>query len=119
MRPGHYSMTMQDITRYAAQTLHRYLDWADIGRKCTAERLLAVLFYAAARLCSIEAASRRLTDAPSGQALRSALRRLCPPSEQLEGTLNGALSARLPKRLQAKPVTLAMDLTLIPYHGQP
>jgi putative transposase len=48
-----------------------------------------------------------------------ALRALCPPLETLEQQLNNSFAAQLPKALRQRRQRVAIDLTLIPYHGQP
>lgn len=42
-----------------------------------------------------------------------------PEYHEMEKRLNAALVDGLPKALRRRPQTLAIDLTLIPYHGQP
>ena len=80
MRPQHEVMTSERVYRYAANLLQTQLQWMDHGRKCTVKALLLVLFYAAGQLCSLAMACQRLRTAPSDQAVRDALRALCPPS---------------------------------------
>jgi hypothetical protein len=75
--------------------------------------------YAAARITSVFDACQRLAAAPSDQALRDALRATLPPIDELERRLNAGLAADLPKALRKRRHPLAMDLTLIPYHGEP
>lgn len=108
-----------EVYRYAATQLHEQLRWRDHGPKCTAQRVLQVLFYAAASLCSVFAACRRLRDTPSDQAVRDAVQALCPEVHPLEAQLNAALAGQLPKALRRRRQRLAIDLTLVPYHGQP
>ena len=45
--------------------------------------------------------------------------RRCPRLPELERRLNRALATELPKALLRKTRMIAIDLTLIPYHGQP
>ena len=119
MRSAHYRMTANDIYRFAAARLQPQLKWQDHGPKCTVTVLLQVLFYAAAPLCSVFAACARLRDAPSDQAVRDALAALCPEAEVLEQQFNQSFAKPLPKGLEKRSRRLAIDLTLIPYHGQP
>jgi hypothetical protein len=42
-----------------------------------------------------------------------------PPLETLEQQFNKSFAAPLPKALRQRRQRLAMDLILIPYHGQP
>ena len=118
MHPKHYSMTMQDVYGYAVTMLLPHLKWKDVGRKCQAETVLQLLFYAAANLCSLAAACQRLAATFSDQAVRTALARLCPDSAVVEDKLNRSYAHQLPKALSKRRQRLAIDLTLLPYHGQ-
>ena len=89
------------------------------GPKCTKSVILSILFIAASRICSIYAACRDLAYAPSDQALRDALMATLPKIATLEKRLNAALCVELPKILKRKARDVAMDLTLVPYHGEP
>jgi len=60
-----------------------------------------------------------LRTAPSEQAVRDALAALCPEPTPLEQRLNRLFAAQLPKGLHKRPQRVAIDLTLVPYHGQP
>ncbi len=112
-------MTANDIYRFAAAMLQPHLKWLDHGPKCTVTVMLQVLFYAAAQLCSVFAACSRLKTAPSDQAVRDALVALCPEAGVLQMQFNQSFAAQLPKGLKKRSQRLAIDLTLIPYHGQP
>src|SRR4030067_3512027 len=81
--------------------------------------LRQILLVAAARVVSLFAACRDLADAPSDKTIRNALAATLPEIAELERRLNLALVTRLPKALRRKSRMLAIDLTLIPYHGQP
>jgi hypothetical protein len=87
-------MTPEVVYRHAANLLQAQLQWVDYGRKCTVKTLLLVLFYAAGQWCSLAMACQRLRTAPSDQAVRDALRALCPPLETLEQQLNNSVSFR-------------------------
>jgi hypothetical protein len=119
MRPGYSNITPTHIYHYATTVLQPYLQWHDRGPKCTVKTLLHVLFYAAAQLCSVFAACSRLRDAPSDQAVRDALVALCPDPVPLEQQLNRCFAAQLPKHLRKRRPRVAIDLILIPYHGEP
>jgi hypothetical protein len=81
--------------------------------------LLQILLIAAARVVSVCAACRDLADAPSSGAIYHALRASLPELPELERRLNLALATELPRALRRKTRIVAIDLTLIPYHGQP
>jgi putative transposase len=89
------------------------------GTKCSGGTVIQVLLIAAARVVSIFAACRDLADAPSDQTIRNALAASMPTLPELERRLNRALGTALPKALRRKARMVAVDLTLIPYHGRP
>lgn len=120
MRSRKYdTISAGQIHGHAAAVLQNHLMIRDHGHKCRASVLISVLFFAASRVGSIYDACRRLRGAPSDQAVRNALVAMMPEMDQLQRRINAALSAGLPKSLRRRPRRLAIDLTLIPYHGQP
>lgn len=114
-----YIVTKQEVHGYANDWLVSALRLEYEGTKCTASTLFQVLLMAAARVVSIFAACRDLADAPSDQTIRNALAATLPDLPELERRLNRALASELPKALRRKSRMVAIDLTLIPYHGQP
>jgi hypothetical protein len=120
MRSGtKYSITSREVHDRTASSLQEHIQLTDHGRKCTASLLTTILLYAASRITSIFDACQRLAKAPSDQALRDALRATLPPIHELERRLNAGLAADLPRALRKRRYPLALDLTLIPYHGEP
>lgn len=119
MRPPYFTLTPTHLYDYAATLIESYLQWHDYGPKCTVKALLQVLFYAAGHLCSVFTACRELRTAPSDQAVRDALVALCPDPVPLEQRVNRLFAAQLPKGLRKRSQRVAIDLTLVPYHGQP
>lgn len=119
MRHGYSTITRADVHRLTQQRLQQHLRLPDYSRKCSAPVLLAVVLAAAARLTSLFAAAQRLAHAPSSETIRKALLTTLPNTAQLQGRLNRALAADLPRALKRRRQRLAIDLTLIPYHGQP
>ena len=114
-----YIITKDQVHDYANDWLSTSLKLEYRGRKCTAETLLQILLIAAARTVSIFAACRDLADAPCDQTIRNALEASLPDIAELERRLNLSLHTNLPKALFRKSRRIAIDLTLIPYHGQP
>ena len=114
-----YIITKDQVHDYANDWLSTALKLEYRGRKCTAEILLQILLIAAARTVSIFAACRDLADAPSDQTIRNALQASLPDIAGLQRRLNLSLCTNLPKALFRKPRRIAIDLTLIPYHGEP
>lgn len=119
MRQSHYTLTSKEVHAHAAHHLQSYLGLADHGRKCKVGVILHVLFYAASRLISIFAACQRLAEAPCDSAVFQALLATLPEYAELQRRVNRALAGNLPKALRRRRQRLAIDLTLIPYHGQP
>ena len=114
-----YTITSRDVHDRTASTVQEHVGLADHGHKCTASVIISILLYAASRITSVFDACQRLATAPSDQALRDALRATLPPINELERRLNAGLAADLPKALRKRRYPLAIDLTLIPYHGEP
>lgn len=120
MRSGtEYTIISREVHDRTAGTLQEQVQLADHGPKCTASLLITILLYAASPITSIYDACQRLAAAPSDQAVRDALRATLPPIKELERRLNGGLAADLPRALRRRRYPLAIDLTLIPYHGEP
>jgi len=119
MRRQQYTITARAIHEHAARLCQRHLRLADHGPKCTAGTLLTLLFYAAARMTSLAATCASLSAAPSDTAVRTALLATLPAIHELQRRLNRALRGDLPKALRRRRQPLAIDLTLLPYHGEP
>jgi hypothetical protein len=119
MRQHQYTIAPRDLHHHAAQLCQRHLRFKDHGPKGTALNLLTVLFYAAARLISRAAACASLRDAPADSALHAALLATLPTTHELQRRLNRALQGDLPRALRRRRQPLAIDLILIPYHGEP
>jgi putative transposase len=113
-----YTLTSASVHRLATDLLLTHLALVDYGRCCPARTLLTVVFAACARLTSMFAAAVGLRRAPSAETLRKALLANLPDLQLLERRCNRVLHASLP-RLQRRRQRLALDLTLLPYHGQP
>ena len=119
MRRCHYTLTPAAVRAHAQTLLQKHLRLADHGPKCTAGLLWAILLYAAARICSLAAACASLRDAPSDSAAHDALIATLPGLAELQRRINRALQGDLPKALRRRRQPLAIDLHLVPYHGQP
>ncbi|OHB85024.1 MAG: hypothetical protein A2V98_13365 [Planctomycetes bacterium RBG_16_64_12] len=118
-RKNEYTVTCREVHDRCGAVVQRHVQLEDHGYKCRASVLLNVLFFAVSRISSIFAASRNLAGAPTQQAVFNALVATLPEYHVLEKRLNAALVDDLPKALRRRSQTMAIDLTLIPYHGQP
>src|SRR3954469_7640811 len=119
MRPPHRILDRKRVHRLAAEHLQAHLKFKDYKRKTSARTLWSPLLAAAARITSLSDACQRLRDAPSDETARKALLATLPDYAALQRQLNAALAGHLPKALRKHLQRLAIDLTLIPYHGKP
>ncbi|MBV8611786.1 MAG: peptide synthetase, partial [Singulisphaera sp.] len=119
MRPPHRILNRSHVHRLAAEHLQRHLQFRDYKRKTSAQVLWSLLLAAAARITSLSDACGRLDRAPSDETARKALWATLPDSAELQRRLNAALAGHLPEALRKRRQRLAIDLTLIPYHGKP
>jgi hypothetical protein len=113
-----YTLTATTVYHHARFLLQDALGLTDFSPACPARTLLAVVFAATARLTSLFAAGLRLVGAPAAETLRKALLASLPTLHELEDRSNDALAAHLPRRLRRRKQRLALDLTLVPYHGR-
>jgi hypothetical protein len=120
MRPPHHRiLDRKKVHRLAAEHLQHHLKFKDYKRKTSAQLLWSLLLAAAARITSLSDACQRLDHVPSDETARKALLATLPDYGALQQQLNAALAGHLPKTLRKHLQRLAIDLTLIPYHGQP
>jgi len=87
----------------------------------TADDIIYVLTYANLHRLSIESTCQELEEAPSGNRLREVLAEALPDRTGLQRALNRMFHQQLhPSVWKCKrDFNIAIDLTLIPYHGQP
>jgi hypothetical protein len=120
-----YIVTPAAVHRLATGLLLDHLALSDYGRTCPAATLLCVVFTACARLTSLFAAALALRRAPSAETIRQALLANLPGLTELQRRLNSALAACIPAplrrhlRRRRRPLRVAIDLHLRPYHGRP
>jgi Transposase DDE domain len=119
MRPPHHILDRKKAHRLAVEHLQAHLKFKDYKRKTSANVLWSLLLAAAARITSLSDACQCLRDAPSDETARKALLATLPDYVVLQQQLNAALAGHLPKVLRKQLQRLAIDLTLIPYHGKP
>jgi putative transposase len=119
MRQSHYTLTPATVRAHTQLLCEKHLRLVNHGPKCTAGILLAVLLYAASRISSLAAACASLRDAPSDSACHDALLAILPDLAELQRRVNRALQGDLPRCLRRRRQPLAIDLHLVPYHGQP
>ncbi len=97
------------------------------GRALDDETLWDILLYASVNGITIERACTELDAVPSGNTVRDHVREALDPScfgvydleEQLTAALQGQLPASVLRRRKRKGWEVGLDLTDIPYHGEP
>ena len=89
--------------------------------RITAEDIIYALGYANIHRLSMESACQELQGAPSGNRLREVLVDALPDRTEMQNLLNRMFRQQLhPSVWKCKrDFNIAIDLTLIPYHGQP
>jgi len=87
----------------------------------TADDIIYVLAYANAHRLSIASACQELQEAPSGNRLREVLVEALPDRAGMQRILNRIFRQQLHPSVWKcqRDFNIAIDLTLIPYHGQP
>lgn len=118
MRPHHRTVNRKQVHRSATRHLQNYVPMRDYKRKVTAQTLWAVLLVAATGITSVHATCERLRALASEETIRKALLASLPEFAELQRQLNRAMAGRLPRTLRRRSQRLAIDLTLIPYHGE-
>lgn len=88
--------------------------------RITAEDIIAVLGYASGNRISMDAACHELKEAPSANRLREVLATALPDRATLQRALNRILRSQTPRFVKQgkRSYYIALDLTLIPYHGE-
>jgi putative transposase len=101
--------------------LRRYLPLEMKNTRITAEDIIAILGYASAHRISLDAACHELKEAPSANRLREVLAQALPDRTLLQRALNTLLRAQTPRFVKKgkRAYFIAIDLTLIPYYGEP
>jgi hypothetical protein len=120
--------TLSEQMRQALrQTLLKQVPLGVEGQALDDARLWDILLYASTNGITIESACTELAGVPSGNTVRPHLHAVLDPSglgvcaleEQLNAALQDQLPASLRHRRRRKGWEIGIDLTDIPYHGQP
>ena len=117
MRPPHHTLNRQQVHRCTTTYVQNHVPLLPYKRKVSPQTLWAVLLVAAAQTSSVHETCQRLEDIPAEETLRKALIASLPDYVALQKQLNRALAGNLPRGLRRGRQRIAIDLTLIPYHG--
>ncbi len=119
MRRNQLTLSASEVQRHFHAMLAPVLGPWPMVRTCTVEAVLTVLAYAAARITSLTDACRRLANAPDSDTVLGHLARQLPMLKLLDRRVRETLVAHLPRAIRRGRWIIAIDTTLIPYHGQP
>jgi len=116
-------VTAEQVLDLTVETLQTHLNLSIEGSKCRTLDVLRLLAAASAERSSIESACHETETSPSGNRVREQLEAALPQGLEelrtLEAAFNEALAEHLPRCIFKRSRQVAMDLVLIPYHGQP
>lgn len=101
--------------------LQKYFGLDRAGCQYDESDIWNVVISASVERMSIEGVCDVMSDAPSPNVVRNAIRGVLPDEaeiEELETTLNQALQGELPAKLLNRQLKCAIDVVLIPYHGK-
>jgi Transposase DDE domain len=114
------TISSSEVHQWALSWLINSTQLKDQGPKCTATVVWNIVLRAAARTMSVFAACRDLANAPCDTSVMGALGAGLPKTlPVLEKRLNAALADHLPRCLQRRAWTVAIDWHLVPYYGEP
>lgn len=111
----------EQVLNAFVEVVRKNLPLALKNTRITAEDIIYALGYANVHRLSIESACQELQAAPSGNRLREVLAESLPDRTGMQRALNKMFRQQLhPSIWKGKrDFNIAIDLTLIPYHGQP
>jgi putative transposase len=116
-------VTAEQVLDLIVETLQTHLNLSIEGSKCGTLDVLRLLVAASAEQSSIESACQETESSPSGNRVREQLEAELPQELEelrtLEAAFNEALVGRVPRCVFKRSRQVAIDLVLIPYHGQP
>lgn len=110
----------QQVLNALIRAVRPYLPLDLQNTRISAEDIIAVLGYASANRISMDAACHELKEAPSANRLREVLAKALPDRATLQRALNTILRTQTPQFVKKgkRAYYVAIDLTLIPYHGE-
>ena len=116
-----YTLTPAFVHSVVADLLITALKLGDYKRSCPVQTLIQVVLCACARLVSLTAAARSLLRAACPETIRTALHAQLPEPDELQKRFNRGFRFGLPsaRNRRRRLYWLAVDYTLVPYHGQP
>ena len=114
-----YSKSFQHVQDRFTGDAGKLFEKEHKGRECTNAVFIRVLFCALCHIQSLFAICRNLQRCPDDRTVAAAILKTLPTYTALQQRINEVLAEGLPKNLLRGKQRLAIDLVLIPYHGQP
>ena len=114
------NLQSQQVLNALIAVVRPYLPLDLQNTRISVDDIIAVLGYASANRISTDAACHELKGAPSANRLREVLAKALPDRITLQRALNRILRAQTPRFVKKgkRSYYIAIDLTLIPYHGE-
>lgn len=120
---GLITLTSDEVLDFALDTLLKGVKLYINGRKCTAENVWEIILKASAGQTSVNDVCDDLADTANGNTVLGHLHAALPQALnqlwRLEAQLNRVLLLNVPARVLRVRCDLAIDLVLVPYHGEP
>jgi len=120
---GLITLTSDEVLNFALTTMLKGVTLHINGRKCTAENVCEIILKAAAGQTSVNDVCDDLAGAPNGNTVLGQLHGALPQDLsqlwRLEAQLNRTLVLNVPGRMLKVRCDAAIDLVLVPYHGEP
>jgi len=115
------TISSEQVLNAFMQVVRRNLPLDLKNTRITSDDILYVLAYANTHRLSIESACQELQEAPSGNRLREVLAAALPDRVSVQRAVNRMFHQQVHPSLWKckRDFNIAIDLTLIPYHGQP
>lgn len=120
---GLITLTSEEVLDFTLDTLLKGVQLYINGRKCTAENVYEIILKASAGQTSVNDVCDDLAGAPNGNTVLGQLHQALPQELsqlwRLEAQLNRVLLLNVPRRMLKVRCDMAIDLVLVPYHGEP
>lgn len=116
------TLNYRQVREEYLKMMQEHITFTTGSTTCTPEMVLDILGLAAVDQASVHSTCNMMADGPTSAAVLYQLRQGWLDGESLanlETQLNTLLASRLPPRIRGRHHAVAIDLTLIPYHGQP
>ena len=120
---GLITLDSEEVLDFCLGLLLKHVRLSINGKKCTLENVFELILKASAGQTSMNDVCDDTPGAASGVAVMAALHQALPEKLnqmwRLEARLNNVLVANLTSKMRRVRCDVAIDLVLVPYHGEP